>query len=173
MRLPIPAAEPIKVLAMAIQAELGLKDGQIMLGLENWEIPENTGLYVSLIYGPDQVVGNNSQNSLDDQGSYVEVKSAVMLHTIEVDIMSFDSSARTMKEQVLWALQSYNSQQLMQKYQMRLAQTPSAMVPVPSLEPSKQLNRFRFSVAVNALHQKAQATPYYDALQKVGLVENA
>lgn len=168
----VPPVEPIKVVAMVLQAEMGLSDGQIMLGLENWEIPKNTGLYVALTYGTEQVVGNNNSNGEDAQGNYTEIQEAVMLHQVEIDIMSFDSSARLRKEEVLWAVVSYAAQQLMEKYEMRLASTPGAFMPVQTLEETKQLNRFRLTVAVNALHRRVKVTPFYDTIEPVELVEN-
>lgn len=171
MSTTIPAIEPIKVLAQAIQQELGLSAGQIMLGLENWAIPENTGLYVSLIYGVEQVVGTANSNTEGSDGNFKEVQSVAMLHQIEVDVMSFDSSARLQKEEVVMALSSYNAQQLMEVNSMRIASMPSSFVVVPSLEPSKQLNRYRFTISVYALHERTLATPYYDAIQIVGLTE--
>lgn len=157
---------------MILQAEMGLEDGQIMLGLENWQIPKNTGLYVSLLYGPDQVVGNNNYNGLNALGAFTEIQDAVMLHQIDIDIMSFDSSARLRKEAVLWALQSYTAQSLMEAYQMRLASTPGAFIPVQTMEETKQLNRFHITIAVNAVHRNVKMTPFYDSLQPVDLVEN-
>lgn len=168
----VPSVEPIKVLAMVLQQEMGLLPGQIMLGLENWEIPKTLGLYVALLYGPDQVVGNNNYNSVDSQGNYIEVQDAAMLHQIDVEVMSFNSEARLRKEGVLWAIKSYTAETLMEQYQMRLASTPGAFVPVPSPEPTKQLNRFQLTVTVNALHRNVKITTYYDALQPVQLVEN-
>lgn len=169
---PVPEVEPIKVVAMALQAELGLPAGQIMLGLENWEIPKNTGLYVSLAYGAEQVVGNSNYNGLDELGAFTEIQDVAMLHQVDIDIMSFDSSARLRKEEVLQALQSYEAQQLMEQYQMRIASTPGSFVPVQTLEETKQLNRFRLSIAVNALHRKVKTTPFYDSIRPVQLVEN-
>lgn len=166
----IPSVEPIKVLAMILQEEMGLPVGQIMLGLENWQIPKNTGLYIALSYGPEQVVGNDNNNSVDSQGNFVEVQSAIMLHTIEIDVMSFDASAREEKEAVLWAIQSYEAQSLMDKYSMRIAAVSSSFVPIVSLEETKQLNRYRISVMVNAVHTNIKTTPYYDTINPVQLV---
>lgn len=168
----IPSVEPIKVIAMVLQQEMGIPEGSIMLGLENWNIPTDVGLYVSLTYGPDQVVGNNNYNSVDAQGNYAEVQDAVMLHQVDIDVMSFDSSARLKKEAVLWAIKSYAAEQLMEQYQMRFASTPGSFIPVPSLEETKQLNRYRLAVAVNAVHRNIKTTPYYDSIQTVDLVEN-
>lgn len=158
---------------MILQHEMGLEAGQLMLGLENWEIPKNVGLYVALLYGPETVIGNNNYNSLDESGEYSEVQDSVMLHMIDIDIMSFDSSARLRKEAVLWAVQSYYAQTLMEQYQMRLAATPGSFSPVQnSLEETKQLNRFKITIMINAMHRNVKATPYYDSLQPVVLVEN-
>ena len=168
----VPPVEPIKVLATAIQQQLGLPDGSVMLGLENWPIPDTPGLYVSLSYGPQIVIGNNNYDGVDDAGNYAEFQEAVMLHEVEVDVMSFDSSARTQKEAVLWALQSYEAQSLMEQYQMRIAATPGAFVAVEDLEETKQLNRYRLTIAVYAIHRNVKEMPYFDSLQPVRLVEN-
>lgn len=168
----IPPIEPIKVLAMILQAEMGLADGSIMLGLENWAIPKEEGLYVSLLYGTEQVVGSNNFNGLNQLGAYTEIQDVAMLHQVDIDIMSFDSSARLRKEEVLQALQSFAAQEMMEKYQMRLAMTPGAFLPVQTMEETKQLNRFHITIAVNALHRKVKKTPYFDSIGPVGLVEN-
>lgn len=169
---PSMTVEPIKVVAMVLQREMGLEDGSIMLGLENFEIPKTTGLYVSLLYGPEQIIGNNNYNSIDIHGTYCEVQDVVVLHQVDIDVMSFDSSARMRKEEVLQALQSYEAQQLMEKYQMRIASTSGAFLPIRTMEETKQLNRFQVTISVNALHHKVKSTPFYDTLQTVDLVEN-
>lgn len=166
----IPSLEPIKVLASIIQTELGLPDGFVMLGFENFPIPETLGLFVALTYGVEQVVGTANQNGVDSGGNYQEVQDVSMLHQVEIDIMSFDSSARLRKEEVVMALSSYNAQQLMEENSMRIAQIPSSFITVTAPEPSKQLNRYRFTVSVYALHQRILATPYYDSIGTVRLV---
>lgn len=168
----IPTLEPIKVLAMVLQEEMGLDSNHILLGLENFPLPEDVGLFVSLRYGPDQVIGNNQYNALNDSGDYSEIQDTVMLHFIDVEVLSFDSSARLQKQAVLQAIQSYYAQSLMENYQMRLASTPGSFTPVPSPEPSKQLNRFAITIGVNAIYRKIKVTPFYETLQTVDLIEN-
>lgn len=168
----IPPVEPIKVLAMVLQAEMGLADGSVMLGLENWVIPKEKGLYVSLLYGTETVIGSNNFNGLNSVGAFTEIQDVIMLHQVDIDIMSFDLSARLRKEEVIQALQSFAAQELMEKYQMRLAMTPGAFLPVQTLEETKQLNRFHITIAVNALHRKVKVTPFFDSIGPVELVEN-
>ena len=171
--LPAPLLEPIKVIANILQAELALPAGQIMLGLENWPIPKNTGLYIVLTYGPEQTISNTNSSALNQAGDFVEVQEAVMLHTVEIDAMSFDDSARLGKEKILWALASYAAQEAMETFDMRIASTPSSFVAIPSLEETKYLNRFKTSFAVNALHRNVKIVPYYDKLGAVTTIPNA
>lgn len=168
----VPPVEPIKVVAQILKSEMGLQDNQILLGLENFPIPETENLYIALFYGADQVIGNTNFNGQDSAGNFTEIQSCVMLHSIQIDIMSFNNEARTRKEEVLWAIQSYFATQLLEKYQMRLASTPSSFVPIRTLEPAKQLNRFSIDIMINAVHTNVKSTPYFDSLQDVKLVEN-
>lgn len=161
---PSPLAEPIKVVASVLSRQIGLTKGQLMVGLENWRIPKDRGLYVALFYGPEEVVGNNSTTGLDSAGNFVEVQEAAMLHHIDVDVMSFGDAARTGKEKVLWAIGSQAAQAAMETYGMRLGSTPSSFVPIPTLEPSKWLNRFRSTFAVYALHRNVNIVQYYETL---------
>ena len=169
---PIPRLEPIKVLASIIQVELGLEAKQVLLSFENFPIPETLGLFVALAYGVEEVVGASDQNGLDLEGNFTEVQSVAMLHHVEIDIMSFDSSARLRKEEVVMALNSYNAQESMEVNSMRIAAITTSFNTIQSLEPSKQLNRYRFTVSVYALHQKVLLTPFYDSISPVELVEN-
>ena len=167
-----PLLEPIKVVANILQAELALPVGQIMLGLENWPIPKNTGMYIALTYGPETTIANNNTNAVEG-GVFKEVQEAVMLHTIEIDVMSFDDSARVGKEKVLWALASYAAQEAMELYDMRIASTPASFLAIPSLEETKILNRFKTSFTVNALHRNVKIVPYYDTLGALTTIPNA
>lgn len=171
--LPLPPVpEPIKVLGAAIQQGLNLVAGRIMLGLENYKIPKSRDLYIALLYGPDNTVGNNKYYDTDAKGNYYEVQETPKLHQIDLDIMSFNGEARVRQQEVLFAVTSDFALALMEKNTMRFASTPGVFAPIPSLEETKQLNRFRVTFAVNALHRKVTPTPYYDTLTPVVLVEN-
>lgn len=155
----VPAKEPIKVLAEILKYEMGMQDGQLMLGLENWKIPPNTGLYIALFYGPDTVVGAGDDFNADDN---TEIQTVAMLHSISIEAMSFDSSARLRKEEILMALNSMHAERAVSENGMRIGQLPQGFLPVPELEETKQLNKFRITFAMNALHQKVKAADYYD-----------
>ena len=171
---PLPdVIEPIKVLAQALFVGLRLPEGQIMLGLENYKVPANPGLYIALLYGPDTTVGNNSRYDTDQNGAYYQVQEAAKLHEIILDVMSFDAAARVRQQEVIFAVTSDQAVALMEENSMRFGSTPGTFLPVPSLEETKQLNRWRVSFSVNAIHRKATPVPYYDTLQPLVPVVNA
>lgn len=168
-----PAAEPIKVLASVIQGELGLADGRIMLGLENWEIPKTQELYVALLYGATVVAGNNCRTDTDQDGNFVEVTETVLNQEISVDLMSFGDEARLRQGEVLMALSSQAAQDAAEKYQMRINTEPTGFVSVPSSEESKLLNRFRINVVTESLYRKVRRSSYYDSLQTPAVTPDA
>jgi len=157
--------EPIKVLADAIQTGLSLPAGQVMLGLENYKIPATPSLYIALLYGPDTTIGNNRRYDKDVSGNFYQVQEAVKIHEIALDMMSFDASARVRQQEVLFAVTSDYAESLMEANAMRFGSEPSAFMPVPSIEETKELNRFRVTFTVNAIHRKVTAVSYYDSLQ--------
>lgn len=162
---PPTLLEPIKVLANAIQTGLGLGAGAVMLGLENYKIPTTAGLYIALLYGPDNTIGSNRTYDVDSAGAYYQVQEAVKLHEIALDVMSFDASARVRQQEVLFAVTSDFAEALMEANAMRFGSNPGAFVPVPSIEETKELNRFRVTFTVNAIHRKITPSSYYDSLQ--------
>lgn len=166
----LPTREPIKVLADILQAEMGLVEGQIMLGLENWKIPKNEGLYVALFYGTETPVGSNNDF---DSDTNEEIQTLAMLHNVVIEAMSFDESARLRKEEIVMALNSVFAQDHMDKYLMAINTLPQSFQPIPELEDTKQLNKYRITFAMNALHQKIKPVQYYDAFPDPSVTTNA
>lgn len=151
--------EPIKVISDILQQELGLSDGQVMLGYGKWDIPPTPGLYVALVYIGGKAIGSNNYFVGADNTEHQEI---AMRHLIQIDILSFNADARARKEEILMALRSIYSQQQQDKYAFSIARIPSEFVDASTLEETKMLNRFTLTVAVAALHTKVKAAPYYD-----------
>ena len=161
--------EPIKVVADIIQKELGLPDGQVMLGYEKWTIPTNDGLYIVLNYLGGQAIGNNNYFTGPDQLEHQEV---AMRHIIQIDLMSFSGEARARKEEVLMALRSIYSQQQQELFNMSFSRIPTAFIDAASAEETKILNRFTTSMTATALHTKVKPAPYYDKFNDAEVHEN-
>lgn len=162
MSQPPVFIEPIKVVADILQEEMGLAKGQIMLAYQQYEIPKTPGLYVVLDYLSSKPISASNAVVPTNTGMD-EQQSVTMRHEIQIDILSFDSSARTRKEEVLMALSSVYSQQQQQANSLQIARLSQAFINTASLEETKYLNRFTISIAVTALHSKLKGTAdYYD-----------
>lgn len=165
----VPSLEPIKVLAGILKTELAMEDGTIMLGLENWEVPKTEGLYIALFYGVERIVG---QGNDFDTSTNEEIQTVAMLHEIAIEAMSFNSEARLRKEEIIMALNSVYAQNVMGQQLMQINALPQAFVSVPTLEETKQLNRYRITFAMNALHQKIKPVEYYDQFKDASILTN-
>lgn len=159
-----PLIEPIVMIGLVLQDQMVITPGQLMIGLENWKVPENVNLYVAMFYGPETTLGNNTTYDPDGFGGMTELNECTMLHEIVLDVMSFSSEARLRKQEILQALVSDFAQRTADQYQMRICQVPTGFIPAPTLEETKQLNRFRITFAVNALYRKVQVAQYYDVI---------
>jgi hypothetical protein len=142
--------EPIKVVADALQAGLGLAADAVVLAYEKNVIPAANGLYVSLDYvGPSKCVANVDE--VDADGN--EIQSCTYSHLVQIDLLSYDASARRRKEEATMALHSVAARQLMEAATVSIARVPSGWVDASSLEPTQRLQRFIATVRVFAVHR--------------------
>lgn len=151
--------EPILIIGDIIKRELELSSGAVMLYYEKFDIVTDPGLYVTLSYVSGKAIGNNNYF---DSINLTEVQEVAMNHIIQIDLMSFDASARTRKEEVIMALRSMASQNAQDQYGIQIARIPSEFVNASSLEATKILNRFTMSIVVKSLYRKTKAAAFYD-----------
>lgn len=156
--------EAIKVIGDVIANQMGLRTtgptAQIMLTNERFNIPPTNDLYVALSYVDGKPIGNNNYF---DGNTVIETQQVTMFYHVQIDIMSFDATARTRKEEVYMALRSIYAQQAMEAQNVQIARMPAAFVDASSLEESKMLNRYTMTIAVTALLTKTvTGDSYYD-----------
>ncbi len=157
--------EVVKVIGTILASELGLRttgpSAQIMLTNERFNIPPTSDLYVAISYVDGKAIGNNNYF---DGNAVIETQEVVMLYHIQIDIMSFDATARTRKEEVYLALRSLFAQAQMEINGVQVARMPAAFVDASSLEESKMLNRYTMTIAVTAMTTKEKSVAdIYDA----------
>lgn len=149
--------EPIKVLADILQNQLSLSDDAVVLAYEKNIIPAFNGLYVSLDYvGPAKCMANINEI---DPSTGREIQSAAFSQLIQMDLMSYDATARRRKEEAAMALASVYAVQQMELYTMSIARNPSPFIDASSLEPTKHLNRFISTVQIFSVHRKVLVAP--------------
>ena len=147
--------EAVKVIGDILAQQMQLRTlgptAQIMLTNERFDIPPTNDLYIALSYVDGKPIGNNNYF---DGNTVVETQQVVMLYHIQIDIMSFDASARTRKEEIYQALRSLFAQSQMEINNVQVARMPAAFVDASSLEATKMLNRYTMTIAVTALLTK-------------------
>ena len=157
-----PVREAAKIIADILTAQLALEPGQIMLTNQKWEIPETQGLYVAISYvGPGRVIAN-SNVSVPTSGGMQENQSLLMLYQIQIDLMSYDDSARVLKELAFMGLVSVASEQIQEQYNVQVARNPAPFQDVSMLEETARLNRYTTTIAVTQLiTNTVPNTPYF------------
>jgi hypothetical protein len=150
--------EAVKVIGDILASELDLRTtgetAQIMLTNERFNIPPTDDLYIALSYVSGKPIANNNYF---DGNAALETQQVVMFYQIQIDIMSFDSSARTRKEEVYQALRSIFAESQMESNNMQLGRMPASFADASSLEESKRLNRYTMTIAVTALLTKQKS----------------
>ncbi len=156
-----PVREAAKIIKDILIAQLGLSSSQIMLSNQLWDIPETPGLYVVISYVSGKVIGNTNYSVPTDAGM-TEMQELLMLYEIQIDLMSYDDSARVMKELACMGLMSVASQQIQETYSVQVARNPAAFQDVSMLEETARLNRYTTTIALTQLITNQNANvPYY------------
>ncbi len=155
--------EPIKVIGDILLSELELSPAQIMLAYQRYNIPNTPGLYIALSYLDTQLIGVQSDSAPNDVVGMIETQSATLRHSIQIDAMSFDDTARTRRAEIVMALGSVFAKQQMEKNNLQIARLPSSFTDISSLEESAFLNRYAIVVACTALSIKTKVPPYFDS----------
>lgn len=158
--------EPVKVLANIIRIEMRLKNDQVLLDNQRFEIPADNRLYLSIALTGTRAFGNKNKHVNDPVSNVLTlVQSVNRQETYSVLLYSKGPEARTRNWEVVAALNSDTSQSWQESNAMKIATLPSSMVYVPELEGTARL--FRYSLLVNALvaYEKKSSPPFFDTFQ--------
>lgn len=152
--------EVAKLVAGILLAELGLDEDHCLLGNQKWNIPADKQLFVVVFDSKGPAYG--AANFLDtDEASATfgkEIQQASALHSVRVEIMSFDADARLRAEEVGLAMNSLYAQQQAEKYFVQFGR-PQAPVDASETETTGRLQKFVINLNVTALHQKVKNPP--------------
>ena len=154
--------EPIKVIADILIDELDLDAGQVMLGYQKTNIL-TAGLYVSLSYVSSKVIGVKSELVDVGLGAMKEYQYVSVQHAIQIDLMSYDGTARTRKMEVAMALSSFMAQRAQSDHNLQIAPFVSPFMDASEQEETRFFHRYITTVLVTALTEKSKSTKeYYD-----------
>jgi hypothetical protein len=152
--------EPAKIVADIIQQAMGLTAGQVMLSNQKNFIPIAGPLIVLSYIGPSKVISNVDEWT-DVGGVFTEIQSVTMQHLLQIDIMSYDSSARTRKDEIIFAIRSLLSEAQQELYQMNIARQPGPFLDTSFLEETKRVTCYTTTLATVSVNQKSQPVGDY------------
>lgn len=160
------AREVAKIVADVLGAELDLDPAHCLLGDQEWNIPTDKKLFLVVFDQSGPTIG--AANYLETDPSSVdankEIQQANSLHSLRIEIMSFNGDARTRKEEVGLALASIRALQAAEAAGIQIGRA-QAPVDASETETTRRLLKFVVRVNVTALHQKIKAPPgagFYD-----------
>ncbi len=151
----LPTREVSKVIADILMQEMSLDDAHCLLGDQEWDIPADRRLFVVVFDDAGPVVGACTILDQDPTSATYgqEMQQSTVMHSVRVEIMSFDNEARLRKEEVGLALQSFAAQNAMGQYHIGIGR-PQVPVNATATEETGRLFRYVTRVNVTALHQK-------------------
>ena len=144
--------EPMKVIADIIQHELVLLDRQVVLYNQKYNLPTSDDILVVVSLMGMKLLGVKTELG----SAATEEQSISMLLQIQIDIMSADSSARLRFPEIVMALNSFYAQQQCDTYNMKIARFPSSIADASAVEETAILNRYAFTIRVNAVYSKSK-----------------
>lgn len=155
--------EPLKVLANIIRIEMKLKNDQVLIDNQKFEIPADNRLYLTIALAGFRTFGNKNKHVNDPVTDTLGlVQSVNRQETYSILLYSKGPDARTRNWEVVAALNSDTSQSWQESNSMKIATLPASMAYVPELEGTSRL--FRYSLLVNALvaYEKKSSPPFFD-----------
>ena len=155
----INVLKPLGLVAEIIRRELGLHSNQVYIYNQEFKIPPDERLYISVGIGTLKPFGNiKTRDSLTDQ----TVHHINMQAMLDINIMSKSEDALDMKEEVLMAFQSDYSQNQQTANGFYIAPITTNLTNLSNIEGSSIPYRFHFSTNIQYLVEKRQDFEYYE-----------
>lgn len=154
-----------------LQVSLGLSPGRVQLWDQKLFQPTDSGLYIRVSVPVAKPFASNSTTNPNGEGT---VQSINMMATLDVNIISRDSSARDRKEEVVACLAGYYSQQQQVANSFLIGRLPpgSQFTDLSMIDGAAIPYRYKISLNMQYAMGFATATPYFDSFQTPQVVIN-
>lgn len=165
--------DTINHLVQIIRSFMGLKNDQVVVYNQNWKVPADGRLYVSVGLLSTRPFGSTKgyEDSADGK-KLLEVICLNSQETFDINIYSYSGEAIAQKDEVVMAFNSTLAQQLMEQFSFKLASLPQSLKDLSDLEGAARLFRFQASVAILRARRKENVVQYYDEYQQPSLIIN-
>ena len=144
-----------------IQQEMSLQDDQIWIYGQQLEIPTGKGLFVNIEFKYSKVYSNRNLTP-NNGGNIIEEQNINTQEFLTVQLFSRSFEALRRKEEAVMALRSVYSQQIAEKYSIKLSVNPQ-ILDLTSLEASAMLYRYDIPVVILTAYQKTKKITWFDS----------
>jgi hypothetical protein len=150
----------IALLREIIRSEMVLKDEQIAVYNQNWILPKDDGIHLTVQFIGAQPFSN--RNWVDPTGA-IEVQDVSMQEMYQIKVMSRNDEALFRKHEVLMAVASIYSQQIQEANSFKIAPISHGFNDVSEVEGVARINVYVLTVSLLAWYQKTKTASYYDS----------
>ena len=158
--------ETLKLICDALQTEMGPPKGVIQIYNQDRRLPAAKGYFIDVLLLNARPFAVNKKYVVDPASTeLVEQQTVNQQEIIQVDIFSYDDSARLSKINIIFALNSTTMQQLAEKWAFKIARIPASFVDASEVEASKRLNRYALTFAVLRGYQKTASAQTFTNFQ--------
>ena len=152
--------EPAKIVADVIQQSMGLMASQVVLSNQKIFIPTPGPLIVVRYVGPSKIISNVDEWT-DIAGTFTEVQTMCMWHLLQIDIMSYDDTARLRKEEIAFAVNSLLSEAQQEMFNMNIANFTGSFLDTSFLEETKRITCYTTTISTTSVLMKQQPVQDY------------
>lgn len=153
-----------------LQHELALDEGRIMVYNQRFQIPTDSGLYIT--------VGVQSMKPYSNVMTMVPVSGGLQasqrvntVEVIEINAMSADQESILKAPFIIMALASHYSEQQQEKLGFNIASIPQSFDDTSFLEETAQMTRITIGLRVLRSYDNIKAVDYYDTFSDALLTE--
>lgn len=157
----IPSTQSL--IAGALRVWLGLLPAQCVVYNQNWRLPTDKGLYVTISsLGPNKPYGTSTSTLVNEKGELVESVSVNSREVITIDLRSRDQSALDRKEEALAWFASSDAQMFCEQWAIKLAQIPLTFVDASRVEGAARVNRQHLAMPLLRTRSTSRVVPSFD-----------
>lgn len=155
--------DTVKLIAELIQKEMSAPAGIVQIYNQKRRLPLRKGFMVDVaIIGDRPFGGSTRQQENPTTGDLVETSTVNNQEMIQIDIFSYDDSARRRRAEIIFALSGNAAQQLSEKWAFKIGTIPTSFVDVSEVEASARLNRYAITINVLRAYSRTLVIEHFD-----------
>jgi hypothetical protein len=131
-----------------IKTEMNLTDAQITQENQEYKLPVDTEIHLVIGILAEKVFANNKYYENRAHVGYYEIQSLQKMTTFSIDIFSKGMGAVDRKEEIIFALNSYYSENQQTTFAFKIMRLPTGFTNISEIEGSARINRFNITFNV-------------------------